>query len=187
MLTERGLGGDSVDLDVRLDQFRRDRSNAPPARATWRERWAAQVAADATASGAEQPPTAKSSTGVMLAFAFPDRVARNRGNGSFVLANGRGAAVEQASALARAPYIAVGELTGTAAERAHPAGGADHAGRNRSALRRPDRDRRRDGSFDRGAMALRARRRRTLHAITLPEAPLALTPSERDRAVLADG
>ena len=51
----------------------------------------------------------------MLAFAFPDRVARNRGNGSFVLANGRGAAVEQTSSLARAPYIAVGELTGTAA------------------------------------------------------------------------
>ena len=51
----------------------------------------------------------------MLAFAFPDRVARNRGNGSFVLANGRGAAVDQASALARAPYIAVAELTGTAA------------------------------------------------------------------------
>src|SRR5262249_58033728 len=28
------------------------------------------------------------STGVTLAFAFPDRVAKNRGNGSFVLANG---------------------------------------------------------------------------------------------------
>ena len=52
----------------------------------------------------------------MLAFAFPDRVARNRGNGSFVLANGRGAAVDQTSALARAPYIAVAELTGTAAQ-----------------------------------------------------------------------
>ena len=26
ILTERGLGGDSVDLDARLDQFRRDRS-----------------------------------------------------------------------------------------------------------------------------------------------------------------
>ena len=32
----------------------------------------------------------------MLALAFPDRVARNRGNGSFVLANGRGAAVDPA-------------------------------------------------------------------------------------------
>ena len=51
----------------------------------------------------------------MLALAFPDRVARNRGNGSFVLANGRGASLDQALALARAPYLAVAELSGTAA------------------------------------------------------------------------
>jgi len=56
------------------------------------------------------------STGVMLALAFPERVARNRGNGSFVLANGRGAAIDQTSVLARASYIAVAELTGTAAQ-----------------------------------------------------------------------
>src|SRR4029453_18502795 len=56
------------------------------------------------------------STGIMLALAFPDRVARNRGNGSFVLANGRGAAVDQTLSLARASYIAVAELTGTAAQ-----------------------------------------------------------------------
>src|SRR5581483_5706949 len=42
-------------------------------------------------------------------------------------------------------------------------------------------------SFDRGAMALRARRKRTLHAITLSEAPLALTPSAETARVLADG
>src|SRR5262252_10851888 len=73
-------------------------------------RWAAQV----VSASAEHKP-GELSTGVMLAFAFPDRVARNRGNGSFLLANGRGAAVEQTFSLARAPYIAVGELTGTAA------------------------------------------------------------------------
>jgi len=42
-------------------------------------------------------------------------------------------------------------------------------------------------SFDRVAMALRARRRRTLHAITLSEAPLALSPSAETARVLADG
>jgi ATP-dependent helicase HrpB len=36
-------------------------------------------------------------------------------------------------------------------------------------------------------MALRARRRKTLHAITLSEAPLALKPSAETAAVLADG
>jgi len=44
---------------------------------------------------------------------FPDRVARNRGNGSFVLRPGA-RRLDQASALARAPYIAVAELTGAA-------------------------------------------------------------------------
>jgi len=42
-------------------------------------------------------------------------------------------------------------------------------------------------SFDRGAMALRARRKRTLHAITLSEAPMALSPSAENARVFADG
>jgi ATP-dependent helicase HrpB len=42
-------------------------------------------------------------------------------------------------------------------------------------------------SFDRAAMALRARRKRTLHAITLSEAPMALSPSAETARVLADG
>ena len=111
VLTERGLGGDSVDLDFRLDQFRRDRSQRSSSARSLAQRWASQVAATEGAPAEDTLP----STGVMLALAFPDRVARNRGNGSFVLANGRGAAVDQTSALARAPYIAVAELTGTAA------------------------------------------------------------------------
>ena len=108
VLTERGLGGDSVDLDVRLDQFRRDRSQRASSARSMAARWASQV----NAAVSEQKDL---STGVMLGFAFPDRVAKNRGNGSFVLANGRGAAVEQTAALARLPTIAVAELTGTAA------------------------------------------------------------------------
>jgi ATP-dependent helicase HrpB len=122
----------------------------------------------------------------MLAFAFPDRVAKNRGNGSFVLANGRGAAVEQTSALARAPYIAVGELTGTAAagrillaapitEGEIEAQFADH-------IETSD-----EISFDRATLALRARRRKTLHAITLSEAPLTLSPSTDTARIFADG
>src|SRR6185437_10843420 len=76
------------------------------------QRWASQVAKSDKARDADgdEPP----STGVMLALAFPDRVARNRGNGSFVLANGRGAAIEPTAALSRTPYVAVAELTGTA-------------------------------------------------------------------------
>ncbi|HWN79636.1 MAG TPA: ATP-dependent helicase HrpB [Bradyrhizobium sp.] len=244
VLTERGLGGDSVDLDARLDQFRRDRSPRAGSARALAQRWASQVAnedvgiklADAenvraagpsspsplagegrgggstTAVGVRGTPfpdpspqgggerrgspqsrrehpargAGEPSTGVMLAFAFPDRVARNRGNGSFVLANGRGAALDQASALARAPYIAVAELTGA-------------AGSGRILLAAPitqleieqhfadQIDTADEISFDRGALALRARRKKTLHAITLSEAPLALQPSEETARVLADG
>jgi ATP-dependent helicase HrpB len=188
-LTERGLGGDNVDLDVRLDQFRRDRSQRATSARSQARRWAAQVAAgEKTVISSSSPPQGESelTTGTMLALAFPDRVARNRGNGSFVLANGRGAALDPASALARAPYIAVAELTGTAAQ-----------GRILLAARitLEEIERRFAGeietsdevTFDRSAMALRARRRRALHAITLSEAPLALSPSAETARVLADG
>jgi ATP-dependent helicase HrpB len=197
VLTERGLGGDSTDLDVRLDQFRRDRAQRATSARELARRWATQVASsDAPATspsllgGGEGKELRgldeKISTGVMLAFAFPDRVARNRGNGSFVLANGRGAAVEQTSSLARAPYVAVGELTGTAAAGrillAAPITQAEIELHFVDQIETAD-----EISFDPGAMALRARRKRTLHAITLSEAPLALTPSGATARILADG
>jgi ATP-dependent helicase HrpB len=179
ILTERGLGGDSVDLDIRLDQFRRDRSPRAQSARDLARRWAAQVTASSTGD-------ADLSTGAMLAFAFPDRVAKNRGNGSFVLANGRGAAVEQTSALARASYIAVGELTGTAASGrillAAPITQEEIETRFADHIEDAD-----EVSFDRNAMALRARRKRTLHAITLSEAPLALSPSAETARIFADG
>src|SRR5215469_1355401 len=180
VLTERGLGGDSVDLDYRLDQFRRDRSQRASAARDLARRWASQVASSSARRDAEL------STGVMLAFAFPDRVAKNRGNGSFVLANGRGAAVEQTSSLARAPYIAVGELTGTAAAGrillAAPISQEEIEAQFADHIETTD-----EIGFDRGALALRARRKKTLHAITLSEATLALSPSAETARVFADG
>ncbi|MEY9357505.1 ATP-dependent helicase HrpB [Bradyrhizobium yuanmingense] len=181
IITERGLGGDSVDLEHRRDQFRRDRSPRAASARDLARRWALQVAASEKVAQQEDL-----STGLMLAYAFPDRVARNRGNGSFVLANGRGASVEQTSSLARAPYIAIGEMTGTAA-----------SGRILLAAQITEDEIERhfaehietsdEISFDRGAMALRARRKRVLHAITLSEATLSVSPSEETARIFADG
>jgi ATP-dependent helicase HrpB len=182
IITERGLGGDSVDLEHRRDQFRRERSPRATSARDLARRWASQVAASEKTAAGE----GDLSTGLMLAYAFPDRVARNRGNGSFVLANGRGAAVEQTSSLARAPYIAIGEMTGTAASGRILLAAqitqdeieqhfAEH-------IESVD-----EISFDRGAMALRARRKRALHAITLSEATLAVSPSEDTARIFADG
>ena len=182
VLTERGLGGDSVDLDVRLDAFRRDRSQRAESARALARRWASQVASSAPSPRGGGELT----TGVMLALAFPDRVARNRGNGSFVLANGRGAALDQTSALSRAPYVAVAELTGTAAQGrillAAPITPAEIEAHFADQIETAD-----EIAFDRDAMALRARRKKTLHAITLSEAPLALQPSTETALVLADG
>jgi ATP-dependent helicase HrpB len=122
----------------------------------------------------------------MLALAFPDRVAKNRGNGSFVLANGRGASVEQTSALAKSPYIAVAELTGTAANGrillAAPITQTEIEQQFADHIETDD-----EITFDRNAMALRARRKKRLHAITLSEQPLSIAPSEMTARVLADG
>jgi ATP-dependent helicase HrpB len=201
VLTERGLGGDSVDLGARLDQFRRDRSQRAGSARSLAQRWASQVAATeglpspsplmGEGRGGE-PATVVSqggeelTTGVMLALAFPDRIARNRGNGSFVLANGRGASIDQTSALARAPYIAVAELTGTAANGrvllAAPIAQTDIEVRFADQIENID-----EISFDRASMSLRGRRKRTLHAITLSEAPMALSATVETARVLADG
>jgi ATP-dependent helicase HrpB len=182
VLTERGLGGDGGDLDARLDQFRRDRSQRATSARSLAQRWASQVADTEGAPASDDAP----SSGVMLAFAFPDRIARNRGNGSFVLANGRGAAIDQTSALARSPYVAVAELTGTAASGrillAAPITQGDIELRFADGIENAD-----EITFDRASMSLRGRRKRTLHAITLSEAPLALTPSAETAQVLADG
>ena len=182
ILTERGLGGDSADLDARLDQFRRDRSQRAQSAKQLAQRWTAQVAADEKLSAKD----VSLSTGRLLALAFPDRVARNRGNGSFVLANGRGANIDQTTSLAKAPYIAVAELTGTAANGrillAAPITQDEIETQFADHIKTND-----EITFDTSAMALRARRRTTLHAITLSEQTLPVKPSAETARVLADG
>ncbi len=204
VLTERGLGGDSVDLDARLDHFRRDRAPRAAGARQLAERWASQVAANESVPSSPRGVTSSAlsgraslpvsapqgegelSTGEMLALAFPDRVARNRGNGSFVLANGRGASVDPASRLAREPFIAVAELTGTAASGrillAAPIAQDQIETRFAGQIETDE-----EISFDRAAMSLRGRRRKRLRAITLAEAPVAVAPSIATARILAEG
>ncbi len=105
LVTERNLGGRDVDLRHRLEGFERDRSpRARDARAL-ADRWAA-------ASGRAGTGEALSD-GLLLAFAYPERIARARGpRGEFQLVSGRGAFVEATDALARETWLAVAELGG---------------------------------------------------------------------------
>ncbi len=109
LLTERGLGGTSVDLDRRLEAFRRDRGD----RATRARDLARRLARQAAAGGSEAP--SKPLAGSLLLDAWPDRVGRARGaTGHFVLANGRGGVIDLAEHLAAEPFIVVADLQGKA-------------------------------------------------------------------------
>ena len=183
LITERGLGGDDVDLRERLTALHRDRApRARDARAM-AQRWAQAASEESNAAGGDE-----ASAGALVALAYPERVAKNRGgaSGAFLLVNGRGATVDPASPLAREPFLAVAELTGTAAHgrilSAAPVTLAEIEQRfaDRIATRE-------DIIFDAASASLRGRRSRRLGAITLAEQPMPVAPNETTAQKLADG
>jgi ATP-dependent helicase HrpB len=108
LLSEPGLGGRGTDLRDRLDGFRRDRSERARAARSAAARWASLAGGRSRASdGGPGDPAA------LLALAFPERLAQARGAlGRFRMANGGGARLEETDAMAREPYLAIGELQG---------------------------------------------------------------------------
>ena len=112
LITERGLGGMSADLDRRLEAFGRERGPRADAARSLAAGLARQ-AMTGTALGARQEDTA--SAGALLVHAWPDRVAKARGaRGRFVLANGRGGMVDETDPLAAADFLVVADMTGSA-------------------------------------------------------------------------
>jgi ATP-dependent helicase HrpB len=104
VLSEPGLGGQAVDLRERLKGLDRDRSARAADARTLAARWAKAAGGG---KGSDVDP------GVLLAEAFPERVARSRGKpGEFLLASGRGATVDTAEALSSEPWLAVADLGG---------------------------------------------------------------------------
>ena len=178
-LTERGLGGDDVDLRHRIDNFQRDRSRrAEDARAMAR-RWA--ESADAGNVKGDH------SVGALLTLAYPDRIAKNRGaGGAFLLANGRGGMLDPASPLAREPFLAVAELTGAAAASrivlAAPIAIAELEAHFADKIEERD-----EVSFDPVSASLRARRRQRLGAIVLSEQTKPVAPDPENARALAEG
>ncbi|QPC86273.1 ATP-dependent helicase HrpB [Mesorhizobium sp. NBSH29] len=107
LLTERGLGGDGADLERRWQRFATDRSP----RAASARQLASRLAKSVASATAGEP----ASIGALLLHAWPDRVAKARGErGRFVLANGRGAMVDAADSLAGAAFLVVADLQGKA-------------------------------------------------------------------------
>jgi ATP-dependent helicase HrpB len=186
IISERGLGGDDADLRERLNALRRDRSPRGRDARAMAERWATIAKSSHDASAAERG--GEFSVGALLASAYPERIAKNRGAGSgaFLLANGRGANIDLTSPLAREPFLAVAELAGSAAQGrillAAPITlaeiGAGFADRIETGQ---------EIAFDAQSGNLRGRKIEKLGAIALTEQRMPVVPTEETAAMLAGG
>ncbi|RRI01184.1 ATP-dependent helicase HrpB [Mesorhizobium tamadayense] len=217
LLTERGLGGDSADLERRLIRFRGEKSPRTNAARQLAERLARQASPSPLRGGSAgalsdaqrdrrggvagrvpEPTPPRSAArldpplkgegkgaGALLIHAWPDRIARARGErGRFVLANGSGAMVDAADPLAGEAWVVVADLQGKAQNARITAAAPVDEADIRAAL--PDRiETRRETSFDRERRAVRVRETARLGAITLSERMLP-PPSGADanRAIL---
>jgi len=218
LITERGLGGDSVDLERRLTRFRGERGSRAqaarglaerlarsvpsPLRGGWPDaegvrpggvraaaRDARVVPPDATPSavfGGTSPSRGEETVGALLLHAWPDRVAKARGErGRFVLANGSGAQLDAADPLAGEAFLVVADLQGKAQNARIASAVAIAEEEIRAAL--ADRiETRTESAFDPQRRSVRVRETARLGAIVLSERMLP-PPSgaEADSAIFA--
>jgi len=132
--------------------------------------------------------TDSSTTGALLALAYPDRIGRRRPGttGRYLLSGGRGAALPEGDPLANEEFLVVADLDGAAQDSriflAAPITAADieelYAGR--IATEEIVRWSPRDG-------AVLARRRRHLGALVLEDKPLPRPNAEKLKAAMLDG
>jgi ATP-dependent helicase HrpB len=190
VISERGLGGDDIDLRERLANLRRDRSPRGRDARAMAARWAetAQNDPSPTPGPSPQGRGEQVSVGALVALAYPERIARNRGGGggAFLLANGRGAMVDAASPLSREPFLAVAELTGSATQgrivSATPIALAEIEARFADRIEVRD-----EVTFDAASASLRGRMSRRLGAVALSDRPLPVLPDETTARQLAAG
>jgi ATP-dependent helicase HrpB len=187
VLVERGLGGNDTSLAHRVESFRRDRSRRATEMRRLAEGWAKTAARAATVSPKPRSTKDTLSAAALLALAYPERIAKARGaRGQFLLANGRGANLDASDALARAPFLVVGEMQGTAAATrillAAETSEADILSFAGNRIASHD-----DLAFDRDASAVRARRVRRLDALELASEPRPAEQGPEVEAALAAG
>ena len=102
------LRGDQRDLPAGVTVDARARSQAQRTSSNW-QRDLSQNSRDSA-----DPHQA---TGILLAWAYPDRIAQSRGEGGrYLLANGRGARFAEAQALSKSEFIVAAELDGAERE-----------------------------------------------------------------------
>lgn len=204
LLTERGLGGNDPDLEVRWRRWMGDRGVRAEGARRMSSGWAKlslvlSGAQDAKSKGADPGerlsttalrPSPKTSDHLAksLALAFPDRLSRRRDptGEHWQSVGGRGFRLDPTSPLARSPWLAVAEVAGAAAGArilsAAAIGEADVL-----ALFADRIETRHDGDFDPATGAVIPTRSRRLGAIRLSSGPDSQPDPEAIEAALLDG
>src|SRR5262249_29109764 len=150
----------------------------------WAKAAAAAAAQAARSTGAER--AVRTSAGTLVALAYPGRIAKSRGaGGAFLLANGRGATLDAASALSRERFLAVAEISGTAAQ-SRIMGAAAITIEEIDTLFPERIESHEELSFDEASGDLRARCQRRLGAIVLVEQSRKAVADENSALLLAN-
>lgn len=110
LLTERGLGGTDIDVATRRERWRREKGARADAARILSRRWA-------KLAGGRDGEEGDDAVALCLSLAFPDRVAKRRAadGADWISAGGRAFRLDPLSPLARAEWLAIGEVQGTAA------------------------------------------------------------------------
>jgi ATP-dependent helicase HrpB len=197
LLSERGLGGNDADLELRLRRWRGEKGSRSEAARGLARRWeklsshsreSGNPASSLTGDDKRGPRFRGGDVAPCVGLAYPDRLSRRRDSSgeNWLSVGGRGFRLDPASPLAREQWLAVAEVSGTAAgARILSAAAIDEAmvldlfaGRIESGA---------NLSFDPATGTVRARSGRRLGAITLSEGSDAKVTSEAVTAALVDG
>ncbi len=178
LLTERGLGGNDPDLELRWRRWRGDKSARAEAARRIAERLRRTSASDDDGDD----------HGKALALAFPDRLSRRRdasGN-TWQSVGGRGFRLDPTSPLARSQWLAVGEVAGHASgARILSAAAIDEA--DVLDLFGDQIQIRHDGAFDVASGSVTPTRSRRLGAIRLSSGPDPAPDRDAIEQALIDG
>ena len=161
LLTERGLGGNEPDLELRHRRWLADRSPRAQAAKRMADRWARNEHASHPHELAQA-----------IALAFPDRLSRRRDKSGeqWQSVGGRGFRTDPASPMARSEWLAVAEVAGAAAG-ARILSAAAMATDEVEALFANEIETYTDVRFDPATAAISATRGRRLGSIKLSSAP----------------
>jgi ATP-dependent helicase HrpB len=107
LLSERGLGGNAVDLEHRLERWRGERGKRAEAARGLAQRWSSLLSPS---------PVGEGSIATAIALGYPDRLCRRRDpSGEYWLSvGGRGYRLDPTDPLAKEEWLAVADIQGAA-------------------------------------------------------------------------